>query len=447
MLHDKSRCRLRCIPILFCLLASGPAILRAEPADVKDHIAKAIRLTSEKKFADARQEYEEAARLDAERGIPALARFIGLAGSDDDRRRFRQRLEQNAEKWNAAVLAMAYSAMGDDAKASSLLAADERVLAGEPASATLLLARLLRTSGDDKKAEDILCDALVACKNRQSQVLFFDAMTGDDRLMLHDDAERFSAAIDSGLRAIGTDEDALIRRMDPVIISLTQENAGYFKLRDELLAQDLKAKPGAALFVARMLQREERPADALAFIDPIERALETDPFWPALAQAEIQILQSLERHEDAKVLYQVLIAKSPTALSTDAIKDAATIALATNDADQALTYLSQLTMKDLSFDDRSNVWTMIFIAAGIKADNGLIIETYIQACREASLDQMNMYNQAIFGKMRETTQHIALEKAVRDHFEKDKSTPPRLWMLAAGAAAVARRPPNQVEAL
>lgn len=419
----------------------------ADDGDVRENLTKAMRLTLEKKFPEARAEYEAAVKKNPEQGVPALARFIGLTSDEAQWDEFTQRLKRNDEKWSVVARASAFSALGDKASAIQLLREDPGVLKGEPASATLLLARLLRADGDEEGADRALGEALLASQDRAAQRLLFDALTGDERVMLHDDADRFASIIDAGLRAVGTDLEALIRRMDPVIIKLGMENADYFKLRDALLALDVKSRPGAALFISRMIQREERPIDALVYLDPIEKSLTADPFWPALAQIKIQLLRSLGRNDDAGLLYQMLVAKAGNDANSDTLREAAGTAISTNDPDLALKYLSQLNMDKMSFDDRNNAHLLKLLAASMKADNSLIMESYAAAAQEASEDQLVLFSQAVFTKLRETAQHVALEKAIRDRFAADKKTPARLWLLAAAAAAEARRAPNQVEAL
>ncbi|MCC6547768.1 tetratricopeptide repeat protein [Candidatus Sumerlaeota bacterium] len=433
--------------ILTVLLAVSSSYSQTTTPSVRDRLAKAMKLTNEKKLGDARAEYEAIAKEQPEQGVPALARFIALTCDEEDWNKFLDRLKSNEDNWNATVRASAYSSMGEQARAAELLASDEAVLRGDPASATLLLARILRSEGDEHRAEMILGNAILSCTNRESQLMLFDAMAGDEHVVPHDDLDFFARVMDAGIRSIGTDEEKLIRRMDPLIISLMRENAGYFQLRDSLLAKDLVSLPGTALFLARMIQREERPADALLYLDPIEKALGKDPFWPALAQAKIQILRSLGRNDDAKAMYDLVLARGTGTLSSSAIREAAGVAIATKDADQALKYLAKLDVAGMTFDERDNFWILKLMAAGLKADIPLVMDTYATAADGASLDQLKLYNQAIFGRLRETAQHVALEKEARVRLAAGKGITPRLWILVAAAAAESHRTPNQVEAL
>ncbi len=419
----------------------------AAASEVKSHMAAAMRLTAEKKLDAARSEYDAVVAKAPEEGLPALGRFIALTGDDAAKDAFIARLDANAEGWDGISRAKGYASVSRPQEAISLLQQDEAVTSGAHASATLLLSTLLRSGGDSKGADAVLAKAVLDEKSAGGRRLLFDALVGDERIQLTEDPSRYLAVVDAGLRSVGTTEAAAIRRADPVILRLMQDHEIYFPFRAAILKENLSGKPAAAYFVARLLLREEKLDEALAFIDPVEKGAMADPFWPVLAQAKAQLLRSAGRNEEARVLYDLVAEKASGRSAAPLIKEAARMALATNDADLALKQLARLKLEDLSADERHQAWIIHLSAAAMKGDIGPLIELYSRATERASAEQVSLYHQVIFAKMLETEKHIALEEAIRARFAADAKTPARLWLLAAAAAAESRRQPNQIEAL
>jgi tetratricopeptide (TPR) repeat protein len=415
-------------------------------AGVHPEIARAMQLTAQGKQDQALAVYRRLAEEYPGVGLPALGRFLRLTGRQAEAEALLDTVKAGGTKGDTLVRARTLLSLGEQNAALALLESDAAIRRGQSPHGTLLLAQLLRQSEREPESEHLLRTALPDAPTTVSRDLLFRAWVGVGHAALADHPTSLLLTLRLGLENQRTRRPEAVRFLDPIIIEM-QSRPGYLVHRAEYLESGAKLGGGAAWFAARLLVREERHAEALVLLEPVERRERGTSTWPLLAEETAELYRILERPTEALSLLQTL-ARSESGREGLRLKlQTARSAMAVKDWERAMNLLETIPAEELSFDERRIAWILHLTAAARAGRIARILDVYEQAAVQSNDEDIERYHRAIFTHLIETEQHQEIEDRIRKRFESDSTTPAVLWRLVAQAAVEMRKKPNEIEAL
>lgn len=409
-------------------------------------LTRAMQLTAQGKPEEALAIYRRLAEADPSVGLPALGRFLRLTGRQADAVALLDTVKAGGTKGDTLTRARTLLSLGEQNAALALLESDAAIRRGQSPHGTLLLAQLLRQSEREPESEQLLRTALPDAPTTVSRDLLFRAWVGVGHAALADHPTSLLLTLRLGLENQRTRRPEAVRFLDPIIIEM-QSRPGYLAHRAEYLESGAKLGGGAAWFAARLLVREERHADALALLEPVERRERGTLLWPLLAEETAELYRIQGRQPEADSLLQVL-ARSESGREGLRLKlQRARSAMALKEWERAMDLFAAIPAAELSLDERRIAWILHLTAAARTGRIERILKVYEEAAGESNDEDINRYHEAIFTHLIETEQHQQIEDRIRKRFEEDKTTPAVLWRVAAQAAGEMRKKPNEIEAL
>ncbi len=445
------------------------------PSQARELIAAAMVCTAQGNLEAALELYRRAAQAEPETGIPALGRFLRLAGTEAQRREFARDLEERCARGAipAHVRARGLAALGDSDSALAILRggnkANEPVAGGARAAAntteTLMQARLLRAHGQAALGEALLARALICGENRPDleQAELFEALMAPPPVSLYDQPATLVRAMDAGLCAWAAARERTraeaLRLTDPALMRM-QSSAEYRSRRNTLLeTAKHEGGLGAAWFAARLLAREEKPREAADLLasssaGKAERGLSLRPI---VAEELAEALLALGERTKAIALLDEAASGHSGRYAESLRLRAATLALASRDyaeARQRLEHLHPAAFTSADSQQARAFWCASLSEASRAGDIPRVIDLYTSATQSIPMRDLDYCHEAIFGAMQETAQHRALMQALDERLarQNDKAAAPSsntaaLWRLAAETAGQLRDPRARIEAL
>lgn len=425
------------------------AVCEAIPSTAAAALRRAQQLTAEGDLAGAEALYRQIADEAPAEGIPALGRFLRLAGTEEERRAFAGSLEAGGEGLDAFTRARGLAAAGEREKAIGVLLASPGAVSGGSPEAALFLARLLRAAGREEEAGRLLRGAVESADPPEARAAIFRDLLANPSLRLADEPTTFLRTLEAGFAAWRPSRDEALRLIEPLLLHRQSDGDNYFPWRDAMLAQVEREPRGAAAdwFATRILAREDRMEDALASARAALGRHAASPLAPLLTEEVIALLRTLGRHAEALELLDRLARQREDARAATLRLQAAESALANREAGRALEILDALDPAALPEADAPRYWRTRLTAAAAREDMARLLDAYERATERAGASDYEIYHYCIFGKLQETAQHRALDSALRARLAQDPAAPPRLWRLVAETAKELRLKPNEIEAL
>lgn len=425
-----------------------PETVRAagDSEDSTELIRQAVHLTSEGQTADALALYQHAAAIDPAAGIPALGRFLALAGLETERREFIRELETKTSPFDPLTRGRGLLVAGERKRAVALLRNTPSIRDGRPVKGTLLLASLLRHDGNTTESDRILCHALLRTSSSDARIALFKELTGGHRVPLADSPGSFTMALDAAVASWHPTRNQLIDLLDPVVMAL-QSSPDYFARRDAFLALSDQREAATAWFVTRILIREERQEDALEFLEATEKLQRQSALWPLIAEEVAELHRSLGKHDEAEVLLESVARRRSGRDASLLDLKAAGLAFSRRDLDRALALLNRVDPESLRSDELRTFHATTLAVAAHTNNLPLLMDVYSSATLHAMPDDCELLHMVIFEHMQETEQHRALDRAVRERLQNDPKGASTLWRLDAETCVQLRSRPNQLKAL
>lgn len=434
--------------VFFGFSAPGARAADASTPESGTHpeIARAMELTAQGKQDEALGVYRRLTEDDPGVGLPALGRFLRLTGRRAEAETLLEAMKSKPPKWDTLTRARTLLSLGERNAALSLLEADTDARRGRSPRETLLLAQLLRQADREPESEALLRTALPDAPTTVSRDQLFRAWIGVGHAALADHSTSLLLTLRLGLENQRARRPETVQLLDPIIIEM-QTRPGYLAHRAEYFERGAALGGGAAWFAARLLVREERHADALALLEPVERRERATPLWPLLAEETAELYRILGRQTEADSLLQAL-ARSESGREGLRLKlQMARSAMALKEWERAMDLFAAIPTAELSVDERRVAWILHLTAAARTERVERILTVYEEAAGQSNDEDIERYHRAIFTHLIETEQHQEIEDRIRKRFEEDKATPAVLWRLAAQAAGEMRKKPNEIEAL
>ncbi|MEQ8818977.1 MAG: tetratricopeptide repeat protein [Sumerlaeia bacterium] len=409
-------------------------------------IAEAIAKTAAGEREAAYALYREAADVDPESGIPALARFLTLTGQGEALDELFAALEESATTPTLRARSLAIAGRLDDAIAL-LRQAQPAGTDGLAAQSTALLARLLERRGEGSEAARLLQDALLETENLSAEQLlatpYMPLATAHANTL---DPEPMTRAVGRALEAIAPDRLVAVEVIDPWIRAVMARD-DYFEIRGGILSAARQAGPGGALLGTRLLMFEEDPQGAQEFLQPLAAKHRGARFWPVIAAERAVLLRSLGRAEEAQMFTLQAARAEQGVARARLLLDGARDAMAARDAAKALEILSEFPIGDLPGDEQVFAILVTLQAHARLEDLDGFTEFYAVHAAELNPEELLLIHDGVLDKIVESPFALEIEKAVRAQFaESPEDTEPKLWLLAAEAARRAGLKPNELEA-
>lgn len=409
-------------------------------------LAEAVKLAGQGKRAEAEAAYAAISAQWPEQGFAAEGRYLKLTGEKEAREAFVARLEAQRGKISNLALARGYAGLGEPAKALEVLMADPATASGTNIGQAVLAAGLLRDANRDAEREQLLLKALLACPTPEGRSLLFEKLMASHPELVFAKADDLIAALQAG---VPMNDPAAVRAsnlmQEAALQYIGQED--YFKRRDEFLAKAKTAGGAAAWFATRLIVREERHADALEYIDPVEKRLRGKPDWALVAQEKAELLRTLKRFPESEAIQKTLAEGAVEPFASRLKFDLSRTALAEKKDEVALKYMNDVHPESLDEVSRQAFYMSYLLATARSGTLDALADAYAKYAPSVREDDLDFIHEQIFLAVSATERHTGLEDLIRKRFEADPKTEPMLWILASQAAHQARKAPNELEAL
>lgn len=425
---------------------TAPTMLLVPRSDEAEAMLRdAQRATSEGRADDAMALYERAAQDAPEQAVPALARFLSLTDRADDLKALADRAAGADSGWSPLVRARVLAEANRRHDALEVLLAGETTRNGADAAAVKLAARILREEKRDEERELLLIGAIAKAPDSRRKSLYWNELLAGTSNTLFSQPSLLLQAMAQGLEAAGTSRAALLEKLDDAVIRF-QHSPDYFKVRQETLDTATEHGAGAVWFATRMLVREERHDEALAYLTEREPSMRVSRLWPVLAAERAELLRQTGRLDEFRDAIETL-AKADTPEAAALRVEAARAALSAGNNARALENVDAVDPAKLAPEVRRDWMLARMLALAREGDVARIVAVYPETVDGSREEDVELFEHAIFSTMIETAQHAEIEKRVRAIFHENPDASPTLWRLAARAAVESRRKPNELEAL
>ncbi len=424
----------------------APGILIERDAAADAAIRDAVEAAGNQDFDRALALYRSAAELAPERGVPALARFLELTERDDELAALLDACRDAGSAIPHLAGARALAAAGRRDDAIALLSPDPRIRDGENPAGTLFLARLFAQENRSEERQLLLLEATLAAEDSAAAFLLWRELFAGAKDTILSQPELLLSAMGRGLRSGDLDESTLVAMLDETAQDL-QMRGDYFDSRDVLLAEAPRHGAGAVLFATRLLNREERHDEALAYLERHIDSLRQSPLKVVADDLRGELMRQNGHLADFR---NDLERRARQASGRTAVRlnmEAARIALAQNDDEGAERALARIDGADVPADLEREFRLARLLAATRAQNVERLVDIYPETVAGSREEDIELYHHVIFTNILDTDSHHAIESRIRESFARADPPPPVLWRLAAGAALAARRKPNELEAL
>lgn len=441
------------------VLPSGPAMATHAPAlergdeaeraaEVRALLRQAVAETAQGNRERALELYEQAAELEPREGLPALGRFLALAGNEEQRAAFRERMHEDDEL-DVRLRARALSSVGDRAGGIALLNEAMEESGDVDLNALLLLVSMLDRSGERAQSLRLVADALA--EGRTDNPLAAEELLlrlGTDGHLL--EPELLVRALDAVFDALGSQAQEIGMRegVDALVFRLQEED--YFQVRDHLLEAAREGRAGGALLETRMLIHEDEHSDALRALEEAERRLaDASPVTRrSILEEKLWLLRAMGHGEDARLLSAQLSEEAEGRTRSYLALDAARMAIARAEWSDARTAIDRVNPEDLDRLRRQLYHAAVFNILTHDGDIDGIVDHAANHAHEWNYEEREAIHDRIFELMQERSDRLALESRIRARMQDPEATsPPELWLLASRAAIEGRLKTNEIDAL
>lgn len=406
---------------------------------LEESLRQAISLTAQGKRAEAAKLYKSISEKWPAQGYQAEGRFLHLAGSDEQREDFRNRLNQAAPN-NPLAAARGFAALKEKGRAMEILGGMEEL----PLAAILFESRLLKQTGREDEAERQLYEELLSTEEPAERKAIFEELFRREKNSLTMQPERLVRAIQALAEVTPAREMKSNELLFRIALDFMQmEN--YFNRRDEFFDLAESVGGGAVWFAARLLAREQRFEDSFLLMNVYTEENPQSPQWELLIREQIDALRNMGQAADARALLTMLSERQEK--SSRVKFELAELALAAGDEQRGYELLTEIEPKELHEAEQLTYYSNLLKLVAKRNDLDTLLELYPQIMKDQRTQNYSLMNRAIFQGMRATADHKALEAEIRARFAEDAKTDPILWLLAARAAEQARRTPNILEAM
>jgi len=411
----------------------------------RQRLAEAVSQTGAGNLDAAQALYEQVAAEEPNAGIPALARFLRLAGRTEAAEALAAKLKDGPE--DAVVRARGLIALGRNDDAIALLRPVALPEADNDPAAVMLLTRLLRQTGKTDQAETLLARTIQESPRASTRDAAFYMLVARTPEEVSRQPKEFMKVVGAGFEAARLSRAKAEELADRLLIEI-QQRSDYFEYRDAYLEAGKAGGAGAAWLGARLLVREERHTEAYEYLTAQTSAMdEKHPFRAFILEARAILARSVGRHDESRALLSTA-ANLAGGDASSLLLQGAGATIAAGDTAGAHETLAKIDLSKLTDVEREQAIMLRLLTAARLGEPARVVETYADAIDQAREENIEPMHGVIFAIMLETDQHLAIERLARARLdERPGDTSPRLWLLVSAAAKEARRMPNAIEAM
>lgn len=425
---------------------SGRMSLVSRTAEAQAMMRDAVRAAGEGRDADALAIYRKGAQEAPEEFLPALARFLALTDRTADLAELAEACSAADSGHSALARARVLAEAGRRHDALEVLLADPSLRAGDDAAAIKLAVRILREEKREEERELLLIETIVKAADPAKKTLYWNELFTGSLTTTYEQPSLLLQAMGQGLENAGQSRAALIEKIDDAVIRF-QHSPRYFEARQEALDTAAQYGAGAVWFATRMLVREERHDEALAYISDREPSIRVSKLWPVLAAERAELFRQTGRIEEFRSTIETLAGQIDGRESMVLLVESARAALSAGSNARALEILDKVKPALLTPDQRRDWLLARLLAVAREGDIPRLVAIYPETVDGSRTEDVELFEHAIFSTLIETAQHVEIEQRVRTTFHENPKASPTLWRLAARAAVESRRKPNELEAL
>lgn len=424
------------------LRSSDQTVIEPVTDEVKELLSEAASATVKKDYEKAKSLYEQASKLSAAHGYPALARFLKLTASQDEIAAFSDDILKR-DDLAISLRARILNQLGDRNGAIGLLESAKEDLS---VAETITLSQLLRKNKEQSKGDQAVLDYALKTQNEMELTLLAEHFFSRTGIPFSNDAEHLVQSLNTFTPHFKADAFELRQLIDGMILDW-QTGSDYFSTRDQVLEEGKSAGYSSLYFCARMLvleQRQEEAMDLILTSDLLSSDFtETNQLPPVMRQEFNELLKQLGLADNQQDNTQEEIISDAKKLQE------VRRLIRAEEFDSAFELYDEINAEALRTRDQKREFARLSIEeAAYQKDIQTLIDRYQQNTDLFDYESRLDLHDQLYEYLRDTAQHLEIEERIREMKANSAlKTPPSLWLLAASAANMSKLKQNELEAL